>query len=80
MLTVVCPKCKNTQTLPFYIYDVRIIVEEVPFAETDSNKNYTASVLGRATCPTCGEDIREHFMNTIYRTDIVDLATRRYTR
>ena len=76
MLKVICPHCKNEQTLKFYIYDVRILAEDNPMA--GSGKDYIASAIGKTICPTCGEDIRQHFKNVIYRDDIIDLATRRW--
>lgn len=76
MIKVKCSHCKKEAMLPLYFYDIRIIVQDVPFS-TDSGKDYTASALGRATCPNCGEDIREHFTCPITRSDILELATRR---
>lgn len=76
MIRVMCSHCKEESMLPFYFYDARIIVQDAPFP-TDSGKDYTASVLGRATCPNCGEDIRERFTCPITRCDIIELATKR---
>lgn len=76
MIRVTCSHCKEEVALPFYFYDARIIVQDTPFSTT-AGKDYTASALGRATCPECGEDIREQFTCPITRSDIIELATRR---
>lgn len=78
MIQVTCNKCKEEVTVPLYFYDVRIIMEEDP---NYHNKSYTASAsaLGKAICPRCGNEIREHCRNPIFNDDIIDLATRRYS-
>lgn len=72
MITVTCDKCKQEVTLPFYFYDIRIIVEEEPLYHT---KGYVASAMGRATCPWCGAEVRKHFSCHISQEDIIKLAT-----
>ena len=76
MVKVTCSRCREEVMLPFYFYDIRIIVRDAPFS-TDSGKDYIASVLGKATCPNCGDDIREMFTCPITHSDIIELATRR---
>ncbi len=76
MIKLTCNHCKEEVTVPLYFYDVRILVEDNP---TNMHREYTASALGKALCPCCGNEIREHFKNPIYRDDILDLATRRWT-
>lgn len=77
LIKTTCNKCKEEVAVPFYFYDVRILVEENP---TTMHKGYTASALGKAMCPCCGNEIREHCRCPILNEDIKDLATRRYTK
>lgn len=76
MLKITCSKCKEEVMVPLYFYDVRILTEEEPMYR---NKTYVASAIGKAICPCCGNEIREHCRNPIYNDDIVALATRRYS-
>jgi hypothetical protein len=76
MIKVTCNKCKEEVTVPLYFYDVRIVVEDNPM---NMHREYTASVLGKAICPCCGNEIREHCRSPIFDSDIKDLATRRYS-
>jgi hypothetical protein len=75
MIKITCDNCKRESSLSFYFYDVRIIIEADPTA--DAGRNYTASACARATCPHCGEDVRRHFTNPIFGSDIIELAIRR---
>ena len=77
MIKVACNRCKEEVIVPLYFYDVRIVVEDNPM---DMCRGYTASALGKAICPQCGNEIREHCRSTIYDDDIVKLATRRYSQ
>lgn len=77
LIKTVCNKCKEEVYVPLYFYDVRILVEEDP---TTMHREYTASAIGKAICPCCGNEIREHCRNPIFNDDIKDLATRRYTK
>jgi hypothetical protein len=75
LIKTTCNQCKEEVFVPLYFYDVRIIVEDDP---TNMARYYTASACGKATCPCCGNEIREHCRNPIFDDDIKDLATRRY--
>lgn len=77
MIKVTCNRCKEEVVVPLYFYDVRIVVEDNPM---NMNREYTASAMGKAICPCCGNEIREHCRNTIYDDDIIKLATRRYSQ
>lgn len=77
LIQVTCNKCKEKVNVPLYFYDTRIIVEDDP---TTMRREYTASALGKAICPCCGNEIREHCKCPIFPKDIEDLATRRYSR
>lgn len=77
MLKITCNKCKQEVTVPLYFYDIRILTEEEPMYH---NKTYVASAIGKAICPCCGNEIYEHCSNPIFNDDIVELATRRYSR
>ena len=75
MIQVTCNRCKEEVVVPLYFYDVRIVVEDNP---TNMNREYIASAMGKAICPQCGNEIREHCHCPIFTNDIIDLATRRY--
>lgn len=75
MIKVTCNKCKEEVAVPLYFYDIRILTEEGPMYR---NEGYVASAIGKAICPCCGNEIREHCRCPIYNEDIVELATRRY--
>ena len=77
IIKVTCNKCKEEVFVPLYFYDVRILVEEDP---ASMRREYTASAIGKAICPCCGNEIREHCHNPIFDDDIKDLATRRYSK
>lgn len=77
LIKTVCNKCKEEVAVPLYFYDVRILVEEDP---TIMHREYIASAIGKAICPCCGNEIREHCRCPIFDADIKDLATRRYTK
>lgn len=76
MIELTCNKCKEQVRVPLYFYDVRIIVED---DRINMTQYYTASALGKAICPRCGNEIREHCRNPIFKDDIIELATRRYS-
>jgi hypothetical protein len=76
MLKITCTKCKQEVTVPLYFYDISILTEG---ESLDFTKTYIASAVGKAMCPCCGNEIREHCYNPIYNDDIVALATRRYS-
>jgi predicted nucleic-acid-binding Zn-ribbon protein len=76
MIKVTCNKCKEEVAVPLYFYDVRILVENDPM---DMHREYTASAMGKAICPKCGNEIYEHCRCPIFDSDIKDLATRRYS-
>ena len=75
MIKVTCNRCKEEVVVPLYFYDVRIVVEDNP---VNMQREYTASALGKAICPQCGNEIREHCRCPIFDDDIIKLATRRY--
>ena len=77
LIKVTCDKCRKEVAVPLYFYDIRITVETDP---THCSKNYTASALGKAICPCCGNEIYEHCRSPIFNDDIIDLATRRYSK
>jgi hypothetical protein len=77
LIKTVCNKCKAEVVVPFYFYDVRILVEDDP---TTMHREYTASAIGKAICPRCGNEIREHCCCPIFNDDIKDLATRKYIK
>ena len=77
MIKVTCNKCKEEVVVPLYFYDVRILVEDNPM---NMRREYTASAIGKAICPCCGNEIREHCRNPIFNDDIIALATRRYSQ
>lgn len=74
MIQVTCDKCKEEVVVPFYFYDLRILTEDNPLTMV---REYTASAIGKAICPRCGNDLREHFSCPISQDDILELATRR---
>ena len=53
LIKVTCNKCKEKVAVPLYFYDVRILVEDDPMTK---RREYTASALGKAICPYCGND------------------------
>jgi hypothetical protein len=77
MIKVTCNRCKEEVVVPLYFYDVRILVEDNPM---NMHREYTASAMGKAICPCCGNEIREHCRSPIFDSDIKDLATRRYSK
>lgn len=77
MIEVTCNRCKEEVVVPLYFYDVRILVEDNPMS---MHREYTASAIGKAICPQCGNEIREHCRCPIFDSDIKDLATRRYSK
>lgn len=76
MIELTCNKCKEKVSVPLYFYDVRILVED---DRINMTQYYTASAMGKAICPCCGNEIREHCRNPIFKDDIIELATRRYS-
>lgn len=74
MIQVTCNKCKEEVVVPFYFYDIRILTRDEPMYR---DKEYNASAIGKAICPRCGNDLREHFSCPISQDDILELATRR---
>lgn len=77
MLKVTCKHCKEEVIVPLYFYDIRILVEDNPM---NMRREYTASALGKAICPCCGNEILEHCKCPITLSDIENLATRRYVQ
>ena len=77
MIQITCNKCKEEVVVPLYFYDVRILVEDNPM---NMYREYTASAIGKAICPQCGNEIREHCRYPIFDKDIIELATRRYSQ
>jgi hypothetical protein len=75
LIKVTCNKCKEEVAVPLYFYDTRIVVEDSP---TTMHREYTASAMGKAICPCCGNEIREHCKCPIFYDDIIQFATRRY--
>ena len=76
MIKVTCNRCKEEVAVPLYFYDVRILTRDEPMYR---DKEYVASAIGKAICPCCGNEIREHCSSPIFNDDIIDLATRRYS-
>lgn len=77
MIKLTCDRCKQEVTVPLYFYDIRILIEDNP---VNMEREYTASALGKAICPECGNEIREHCKCPITLSDIKKLATRRYVQ
>ena len=75
LIQVTCNKCKEKVDVPLYFYDTRIIIEDDP---NTMRREYTASAIGKAICPCCGNEIREHCQCPIFYNDIIQFATRRY--
>lgn len=75
LIRTTCDKCKEEAEVAFYFYDVRVLTERI-FGTADGVE-YTASALGRSVCPHCGAEIRKQFCSTLYRSDLVELATRK---
>lgn len=73
LIQVTCNKCKEKVNVPLYFYDTRIIVEDNP---TTMHREYIASAIGKAICPCCGNEIREHFSSEITQSDIISMATK----
>ena len=72
-----CHCCKEDFTIQPY-FDTPYIL-----AQTDNlamKEYYTARVVARAICPYCGTVNELSCENTIYSSDIIDLAIRRYKR
>ena len=77
MIQVTCNECKEEVVVPLYFYDIRILVEDNPM---NMRREYTASAIGKAICPCCGNEICERCRNPIFNDDIIKLATRRYSQ
>ena len=77
MIKVTCNHCKEEVVVPLYFYDIRILVDDDP---AKMRREYIASALGKAICPHCGNEIREHCKSLITLSDIENLATRRYVQ
>jgi hypothetical protein len=77
LIKTVCNKCKEEVSVSFYFYDVCILFDDDPMS---THRGYTASAWGKAICPCCGSEIREHCHCPIFNDDIKDLATRRYAK
>lgn len=75
LIRVTCDKCKEEAEVSFYFYDVRVLTERI-FGTVDEVE-YTASAIGRSVCPHCGAEIRKQFGSTLYRSDLIELATRK---
>lgn len=75
LIKVTCNKCKEEVNVPLYFYDVHILVEDDPIT---MHRECVASALGKAICPCCGNEIREHCKCPISANDIIQFATRRY--
>ena len=74
LIKTVCNKCKEEVAVPLFFYDVRILFDDDLMSKY---RGYTASATGKAICPCCGNEIREHYSCPIFDSDIKDLATRR---
>lgn len=78
LIRTTCDKCKEEVDVVFYFYDVRVLTERI-FGTADGVE-YTASALGRSVCPLCGAEIRRQFTSTLFRGDLIELATRKEIR
>lgn len=78
LIRTTCDKCKEEAEVAFYFYDARVLTQRI-FGTSDEFE-YTASVLGRSVCPHCGVEIREQFSSTLYKSDLIELATRKEIR
>lgn len=71
MTEIQCTHCKEQVEVNFYFYDESVIKRE--FFPSDI-PSYTATVKGRAICPSCGNTINQNFCNSISSMDIIKLA------
>ena len=72
-----CHCCKEDFTIQPYFGKPCIHSHKEPLA---MKEYYTAGVTAKAVCPYCGTVNELSCENTIYSSDIIDLAIRRYKR
>ena len=77
MIKVTCKHCKQEVVVPLYFSEAYIHIEDNP---QNLQRDYIAMARGRTICPNCGNDIMEFCKCPLYRDDIIDLATRRYSK
>ena len=77
LINFTCHYCKDDFTIRPYFGRPCIHTKEDHFARKEY---YTALVVARAVCPYCGTVNELSCENDIFNDDIIDLATRRYTR
>lgn len=76
-LNIKCEACKEESYPTVYLSNEQIITRGIPFS---NHKEYIALVEGKSVCPRCGHINNTVFRNEIYRSEIIDLAVRRYKR
>ena len=72
-----CHHCKEDFTIRPYFDTPCVHTHQEPLA---IKEYYSAQVTARAICPYCGTVNELWCEGTIYSSDIIDLATRKYTR
>ena len=77
LINFTCYYCKEDFTIQPYFGKPRIYTNEDPLAMTET---YTARTVAKAVCPYCGTVNELSCENEIFSEDIINLATRRYTR
>ena len=77
IIQIKCFNCKEDFTIQPYFSKPRIYTNEDPLA---MKEYYTARVVAKAVCPDCGTVNELSCENDIFSEDIINLATRRYTR
>lgn len=77
IINFTCHYCKEDFVIQPYFDQPRICTSEDPLA---MKNYYKAQVTARAVCPYCGTVNELSCENDIFNDDIINLATRRYTR
>ena len=77
LINFTCQHCEDDFTIQPYFSRPRIYTREDSLA---MKEYYTARVTAKAVCPYCGTVNEMSCENDICGEDIINLATRRYTR
>ena len=77
LINFTCYHCKKDFTIQPYFGKPRVYTREDPLT---MKEYYTARVTAKAVCPHCGTVNELSCENDIFSNDIINLATRRYTR
>lgn len=76
-LKIKCEACQEESYPTVYLSNEQIVSRGIPFSD---HKDYIAFARGKSVCPHCGHINYTVFENEIYRSEIIDLAIRRYKR